>query len=519
MSNSLLRTTSNQLIAWAAAVIGIVLAFNVGGSIADGNYTGVSVSIAALVLGIATLTLREYWWTLPYLAMVSGLSSSALGFNFTLTDVMTACAMTCLIAMTTLGSLHRRESVSQLGVFFFFTLAYVALHAVFFGLNNYFYGNTQFKNIAKAYYGTLFPLILILLIDRFALNKKIEGIVRAQVLIAMLFSLVALVVSFGQFTIDPLANPLIQFSWASYEYSGSYVRWTILPIAMLSLSMIASERNSVARALFKVASFVFISASFFGGGRGTAVMMVLFITTLFIIRKKWKELILGGWLLVVVGGVGMIVGHNLDFERKLHDMPDFLKPVQRALSIFLPSDQLDDSVLLVEGSNKWHEDLQKSAWEYANDDWQSTILGHGFKGWDDSISLDMYTYGAAYQSAVAIAIRMGASETLFYSVLPIFGWLGVILYYGFMIDLARRIHAAIPRCPRNTRARSLCDFSVSYIIVIMIVSPSSGSMPSYNMVFWMIGLVAAEPYLIKAKQRNTVPLPTIDPHQPLPQRA
>jgi len=68
-----------------------------------------------------------------------------------------------------------------------------------------------------------------------------------------------------------------------------------------------------------------------------------------------------------------------------------------------------------------------------------------------------------------------------------------------MIELLRRTYSVMKRCPDGSIARSLCVFSSSLLIVTIVISPIGGAIPSYNMIYWILGCLAAEPYLMKEK--------------------
>ena len=263
---------------------------------------------------------------------------------------------------------------------------------------------------------------------------------------------------------------------------------------LFSPCLVSSTQDKRTKMFYRGVFIVLLPTSFFGGGRIALVMILLFLAIWLALRQKWQEVFIGGWVLLI-GAVGMLIlGHTLG-AKSLQGMPESFKNVQRSLSIFIPADQVNDDEVMTEGSDQWHKDLAVGSWDYANEDYQSMILGHGFKGWDDSIDLNMFTNGDAYYAAVKIAIRMGLSETMFFSILPIFGWIGVILYYGFMVELMRRSLHVRKLCPEGSLGKSLCEFSFTLMLVTMLVSPISGGIPSYNMIFWMLGFIAAEPYL------------------------
>jgi hypothetical protein len=186
-------------------------------------------------------------------------------------------------------------------------------------------------------------------------------------------------------------------------------------------------------------------------------------------------------------------------------MPEGFRNVERALSIFMPADEQLDYNSKTEGSNVWHQDLVTGAWEASTKDMTTFIFGNGFKGWDDSIDMMMFTFGAAYESAVKMAVRMGAIETQFFSLLTIFGLIGVLLYYGFMIELLRRTLRVMKKCPEGSFGQSLCVFSASLLLVTLLVSPIGGAIPSYNILYWIVGCLAAEPYLARVNSVSSSP--------------
>jgi hypothetical protein len=221
------------------------------------------------------------------------------------------------------------------------------------------------------------------------------------------------------------------------------------------------------------------------------------------IRGKWNQFVVSGWMILIAAGSLFIMGHTLD-TKFLHNMPEGFKNVERACSIFLPEDQKDQSQLMTEGSDQWHQDLAIGAWESATKDMTTFIFGNGFKGWDDSIDINMFAYGAAYEFAVKMAVRMGLTETHFFSILTIFGALGVLFYYGFMIELLRRTLRLMKKCPEGSFPQSLCVFSASFLLVTLITSPIGGAIPSYNMIYWILGSFTASSYLAASSQGNGV---------------
>ena len=497
MGKQISNFAPGQFIIWGVIALGLYVALQAGNIIADDGYGTILTYLTALIGMIAVMTIRRYWWIPLLLVTGMGFSTGAFGFQLRGSDIAAALALASLVAMLCMGQLKSKHAESNLGIFFYFLLMYVGMHTLLYGIQNYYSGDTQFKNIVKAYYGAFTPLVFIWLMDRYAHEKGMKGVVLTGTILSVIFGTIALIMHLTEYSLPLLSGGTLEFSWAGAENSVGYLRWLIQPFLMIAICMSScTSLSHRSQFLFKVSMWILIPLNFFGGGRIALLSLFLFILIRLGVRKKWRQLIIAGWITILAVTALAVMGHTID-ARTLQNMPESLKNVQRALSIFVPQDQQNDSETMTEGSNQWHEDLVHGSWDYAMKEPFTMILGNGYKGWDDSIDMNMFTYGAAYRSAVQMAIRMGASETLFFSTVAIFGWLGVILYYAFMVELLRRSLRVIHLCPQGTMARSLCEFAFCSILVTIIISPIGGAIPSYNLIYWMLGFTAAEPYLMR----------------------
>jgi hypothetical protein len=492
MSASDFRVTGGQMVIWGVMLLGLYGAYSAGQTLGEGDFSHVVFYILTIVWVLAALTARHFWWIPLFISLGLGLTTAATGFKILGTDMAGLFALSCLLAMASMSQLSVKKGERNLGGFFFLTLLYVALHALFFCVGNYFGGDTQFKNIAKLYYSALVPLIFLLLMDRYAVPKGMSVALNTLIAMTLIFSIVGSVMTLAGFSIQELSTDIASFSWASYEMAAGYLRWTVLPILMLCISLRDAKQTGTQKGFYTLAIAILFLGLLCGGGRIAMLGIIVFFVPWYGIRGKWRQVFIGGWVLFIASALLFILGHTID-AKQLESMPKSFQNVQRSLSIFFPADQSEN--LKMEGSNAWHEDLVKGSWDYANEDMSTLVLGHGYKGWDDSINIAMFTFGEAYDSAVKIAIRMGASETQFFSLLAIYGWVGVLLYYGFMIEMMRRYVKVRKICPQGSMARSLCEFSFCNIFVTMVISPLGGAIPSYNMIFWMIGFIAAKPYM------------------------
>jgi hypothetical protein len=491
------RFAPGQFIIWGVIALGLYAAFQAGNVIAEEGSNTILISTAALIGIIAVLTIRQYWWIPVFVISIFSFSTTLPGFKVDGWDLTAVFGFACLVARLSMGQLHSKNTERNLGIFFYLVFIYVMMHALIFGLENYFSGDTQFKNIAKRYYGDIASLILIWCMDRYASPNGLRITVNLMILITILLSIIAIVVSFLSIEIPFFSSVGINFGWASVASVQGYLRESPLSMMMLALCMTSTASSPKKRLFYLLAIIIFIPAVFFGGGRSPIIMMIVSIFSWMLIKKQWKKLILGCWLLGISLALLFVAGHTID-AKQLQNLPKSFQSIERAVSIFLPADKVNDDDVMTEGSNSWHQDLVKEACEYATENYHSLIFGQGYKGWDDSIDMNTFTFGeAAYRAAVKIAVRMGSSETMLFSTLPILGLFGVLLYYGLMIELLRRNIKVRNMCPEGSLGRSLCEYSFCLILPALLMSPIAGVIPYYNMIGWIIGFIAAEPYLLR----------------------
>jgi len=492
MSASDFRMTGSQMVCWGVMLLGLYGAYSAGQTLGEGDFSHVIFYILTIIWLLAALIARHIWWIALFFSLGLGLTTAAGGFKMSGTDIAGLFSLSCLLAMSGMNQLSVKKKEMNLGGFFYLTLIYVAFHTSFFMVDNYYGGDTQFKNIAKLYYSVLIPLGFLWLMDRYAEPNGISVALKLLIYSSLLFSIIGIAVTITGFSISLLCTDIMFFSWASNEMAIGYLRWTTLPILLLCFALYFMAATLIQKTLNTLAIGIFLVGMLLSGGRIAALETLLFFVPWLAIRGEKRKIYAGAWFFAIVFASLFTIGHTIDPQR-LENLPESFQSVQRSLSLFLPSEKSEN--LKMEGSDAWHKDLVIGSWNYAHNNFITMITGNGFKGWDDSIDISMFTFGAAYDFAVKIAIRMGQSETLFFSVLPIFGWLGVFLYYGFMFEMMRRYVKVRKICPAGSLARALCEFSFSYIFITMVVSPFGGAIPSYNMIFWIIGFIAAKPYM------------------------
>jgi len=180
---------------------------------------------------------------------------------------------------------------------------------------------------------------------------------------------------------------------------------------------------------------------------------------------------------------------------------------QRALTPLNFSEEKTEAQMTAVGSDQFHDRLRTDSVAYWTQDTTSFFLGHGYKSWDDSLdsaeSLDLDTQ-------VRFAVEMGATETMLYSLLNIFGLAGVVLYGALLIYLAFSLWRARGRCPERSPERAICEFSFVLVATAILLSPLSGGFTGITIIYWLLGILAARPYIGMAESAAPVPAAAFD---------
>ena len=191
------------------------------------------------------------------------------------TDLMALFGFFCLLAMLTMGQLKPKNTHPNLGLFFYLLLIYVGAHAVLYGFDNYFNGDTQFKNIAKRYYVLIAPLIFIWCMDRYAHPKGLRQLINLMLIVTMFFCVLGVILTIYDLTIPLLSEDILNFAWADPDSVRGYLRY-IAPIMMLlALCLTASGAKGWNKVLYRVGVLILLPSVFFGGGRTSLLVLVV----------------------------------------------------------------------------------------------------------------------------------------------------------------------------------------------------------------------------------------------------
>jgi hypothetical protein len=87
---------------------------------------------------------------------------------------------------------------------------------------------------------------------------------------------------------------------------------------------------------------------------------------------------------------------------------------------------------------------------------------------------------------------------MFSAITNIFGAVGLFLYGGFLIQLAMRLWKGAKISPDGSTAKALCEFSFVNLVTALGFCAFEGGTPHINLIYWMLGVLAARPYLAVA---------------------
>ena len=462
----------------------MVLAVVLGNWIAEENWFLLGITLCIAIGASLTLSLRSNWWILVPCMSVLGFSTLAPGFTLTGVDAAALLGFAIIAFRRAIGDLKPVQPSLRLNGVLFALLVYVFVHSVIAILYQYYAGETQLKNVIKAYCQIAAPLLLLWFLALYAKPPSAKAAVWGVLLISIPTFIVGCALVYLETEVPLLSHPLLSFDWAGAGALG-YIRWSSAALLLFGLCLSTATRSVFLKTACLSVALLALIGAFLGGGRVAFASGVLGIACWMGLRRHLLLLALTG-----AAALLMLITVNAD-PRLLDDLP---KTVQRSITPFILSGQRTSEQSGTELSDKWHGDLRAESWAYWMESPFSIAVGHGYKGWNDSIDIKTFTEGPLYESAKKTAIQMGRTERTFSSILVILGCAGVILYYGFMLLLVFRLWELRRLSPNGSFSKAMCEFSLCVLCVSLVTAFHAGGVPSYGMIYWFLGLLAARDF-------------------------
>jgi hypothetical protein len=293
-----------------------------------------------------------------------------------------------------------------------------------------------------------------------------------------------------------LTDLLITLDFISAQNALGFLRTSGPSLVLIAIAFWPIFRSNFLRVLLVFAGILGVAGALFSAGR-TAILFTFLCAGLFpVVRRRL-------WLtLPPVAALALIACVCTFAPAILYTLPD---EIQRALTPLNFSDEKTIAQTEVSQSDRWHQELRTDSLTYWLYDTNSFFFGHGFKSWDDSLTVGENT---DFETTKQFAVEMGNTENMFSAVTNIFGLVGLLLYGAFLLEMARDLWKAWARCPQGSSERAICEISFVSLAANLVLAPFLGGVPGITLIYWGLGLFAARSY-IAAPERELAPVAPI----------
>jgi len=475
----------------------LVLAMILGSWAANGEIEYIILVAVWFAAVMIIVFVRDYWWSPALVITALSFTTSALGFPLSGMEVGVVILCLTFPVKMAMKTLRKAEPEMSPGGFYWGLLGFVAVHAVVILFYNKIEGTPSLKNIVKAYYTALTPLIFYGLLIRYCHTRT----VRPTVVILFFISLFAVAVSsltmmFG-ISVDPFTTLSISVGWLDPIGATAILRTAGPALFIGSLAFWPNVRPGFGRSILAVAIGVGLIGSLLSSGRISLAMCIA--GGLFFAGVRGKLWLALPCVLITL----MVSGLMTAKPDLLYSLPD---SIQRTLGPLNFSEQKTEVQSDLVSSDDWHRTLRDRSYDYWTMDTTSFWLGHGFKSWDQSITnLNDQSSAVDAEHITELAIEMGITENMFSAITNIFGLAGLILYVLFLGNLAWSLYRGCRMAPIGTDARALCEFSLIHLMASLVFCFVMGGVPGLNLIYFQLGVLAARPYLVG--QKDVAPAP------------
>jgi len=486
-----------------AMIVTFALAMVLGAWAASGEFDYIILVAVWFTATMIIIFVQDHWWSPALVISSLGFTTTAMGFRCTGLEIgvfILALTFPVKLAMKTL---RKAEPEMDAGIIYWALLGYVAIHTIVILCYNKIELTPSLKNIVKAYYECLTPLVFYGLLVRYCHPRTVKPTVVVlffTTLFTVTLSTISLLKGFSGMAFSELR---ISVDWLDATGATALLRSTAPTLYIGSLAFWPTLRSDVSRLLVGVGMVVGTIAILVSGGRVPLGIWVAAGIFFAVVRGKL-------WLAIPIVVATLLTSAVITAKPALlYDLP---VSVQRTLGPLNFSGQQTEIQQGLQTSDDWHRNLRERSLTYWTEDTGSFWLGHGYKSWDPTIDLNGNLSAVGYDHLVQIAVEMGLTENSFSAITNIFGLTGLILYAAFMVSVGVSTFKALGKCPPRSAARALCEFSLVTLVTTLLLFPLAGAVPGMNVVYWGLGLLAARPYLgagakAPARKPQVTPLP------------
>jgi hypothetical protein len=477
---------------WIGLLGGLAVAVLFGWVVGAGKIEAFILMAVWFLAAFVIVFIHDYWWAPLILITALSFKTYALGFAMTGLEIgMVILALTVPVKLA-IRTLTPAKPKLEPGLIFWMLLLYTSLHFVVIYHYSKMEGIGQLKNMIKAYYQALVPLAVYWLLIKYCHTRTVKPVMQALIGIYFVVVLVAIPIILLGIQVPPFTQLRIQVDWADAMSAFGAQRQNAPLLFIISIAFWPALRTLLPRLFLSMCMVVALAGTVVSAGRAATGGCLAALGILCLIRKKFVLLSLAAASVVALSAV---ITANPEV---LHALPD---QVHRALVILNFSEQTTSIQDTTDLSDQWHEDLRKDSIPYWFQDLKSFFLGHGFKSWDESYTMRQ-DYGADYFRAKTMAIQMGRTENSFSAITNIFGLIGLLLYVGLLVHMAKELWWGHKLAPPFSYERANCEFSLTYLLLTLVFFPFFGGVPNINLIFFQLGILAVRPYLAEAKEKS-----------------
>jgi len=440
---NLQNLSTNQLVGWAALLLGLLVAVVLGGAVGKSDMRMVAGAIALIPVMIVFVKLKTNIWVLLPIGWYLAGSLPWLPLPFTVRDL---CFLTVIFFFTLFyatRALPWKRKIGTLDYLIYINLAYLA---VVFARNPVGFWAMQSSMVGgRPYFAIALAFFAFMILSRVAISEPIARIfplffvIPAWIIaildsIGLLFPATSYALAMVYSGIGSTALPGMVQEEARF---GETRFSAMINAGWTSVLALCAKYNPITmisplypgRVLMMIVAF---GAIFLSGFRSTLLFGFAALLLSAVLRQRGKDL----W--IAAGAMVLVVVALISVQGSLLQLP---RTMQRALS-WLPGDWDESTVAEAQASSQWRFEM----WEWAWNDpriLRDKVWGQGF-----GFSLDdMNLIASSLVAGEGGASRLGGSDRENFMITGAFhsgplstikyiGVVGLVLYYPLMCYMA-----------------------------------------------------------------------------------
>ena len=461
----------------------LISALLVGSAIATGGLRTFTLVITVGFLVLWTLFSREMWWLPMPIAVAFG-GMVYFGFRVYVHEIALLLCIMALLPMLAVGKGAPVKPRAPLPLAVYLLTVYLFLHMVASVYVNRLDRAEGAGNIVRVYVNAIWPL-LFLIVFHYQGSTRYLRIALIGMFVASLLRVIMGLVTYYYPVM--LYVPFINLVFAPY-YGAYDLRSSALQLALLSVCFACMQKRFVATIIHCLVFGTCTWLVMLGGGRLSLIMLFAIPVLAALVYRRFLALLVLGGLAV---GIFIGLNHNPQILRGLPEV------AQRTLSVLIlksPTQDIHEQVML---SDEWHQRLGELGRQRWLGSWRTFVVGHRIHPFDEAFNELGPDYTSHMELMADIASKMGAYESLLWTVLAVTGVLGAILYIIVFYDLVKPVVRPLLRERIRDPAHAFYFLAVYNVVVKTAFCWIAGGFPSQELLMAAIARVACEDERLK----------------------